>query len=43
MMGISKKTCEKIIVLFQAGYSCTEIAKKFGLREGLIRNIVRGR
>lgn len=39
-MGISKKTCEKIRAMHKAGYTCDEIAKHFGLREGTIRVIV---
>lgn len=39
-MGIKKETIEKIKALFEAGYSCVEIAERFGLRESLIRSIV---
>ena len=40
MMGITKETCAKIKALFDAGYTCVEIAEKFGLKESLIRSIV---
>ena len=39
-MGITKETLEKIKALFNAGYSCVEIAEKFGLPESMIRSIV---
>lgn len=39
-MGITEKTCEKIRAAYEAGYTVTEIAKTFGLREGTVRVII---
>ncbi len=36
----TEQTCEKIRVMYRAGYSIAELAETFGLREGTIRVIV---
>ena len=39
-MGITERDCEKIIAAYEAGYSVTEIARAFGLKEGTVRVII---
>lgn len=38
-MGIHEKDLKKIRAMFKAGYTVKEIAKTFGLREGLVQTI----
>lgn len=39
-MGIPKIICMKIKALNTAGYSVADMAKAFGIKEGIIRSIV---
>ena len=38
-MGITGKLMAKIMVAFNAGYTCAEIAEGFGLPESVVRRI----
>ncbi len=35
-MGIHKKTCEKIKMLYKSGWTIADLAKRFDLRESII-------
>lgn len=39
-MGISENTKYRIKRLYEAGYSCFEIAKSFGMPESVVRHII---
>ena len=38
-MGISKQTCERIKAMYNAGYSCKEIAETFGISENMVQAV----
>lgn len=39
-MGIRKTLCGKIKALSEAGYTTTEIAKRFNIKESIIRSVI---
>ena len=38
-MGFTKEAIQRIKALHDAGYTCEEIAKKFGIKEIIVRSI----